>query len=89
MKKQTKFKNNIVEVLEAIWYILSFSFELIFKSKTLKIMWLILVVATWLYIGNLRSALLFISAFAIIMIIISSIMIIGFEYILSRNRDYL
>ncbi len=87
MKLKFKLTKSILTLFETIRYILSFSFSLTFGGRTLKIMWIILTLSSWSFIGSLYHALLFTALFAVLMIFISSIMIIMFAYIFSRNRD--
>lgn len=87
METKNKLIRSILAVFEIIYYLLSFSFDLTFGGRTLKTMWIILTLSSWLIIGNLYYTLLFMSLFVVLMIFISSIMIILFACMFSRNRD--
>jgi hypothetical protein len=84
---KTQLNINFKAVYETIYCLLSFSLSLMFGNKILKIMWIGLFVSTYFFIGSLSHALLFTVIFALSMLFIVILFIIGFGYILSRNRD--
>ncbi len=85
--KQINSKNTVSSYIEAIGYMLSFSFSLVFGGKLLKLLWISLIVVTYFFTNSFWCSVFFTIAIADLMIFIVTIFYIGFMCIMSRNRD--
>lgn len=80
-------KSNFARLCEKIYNIYYFSFSLVFERTILKMMWTILLIATYFRFGLIK-AILFTIFFAALLIYIVALSLIGFGYTFKiKNRD--